>query len=171
VASADELKTEFDEARKRLLRAVQHVSEEQFRRRPPASDADLEPWCIGEVLAHLLATERRWAGRIELALREAGTAIEPTAPDVAQEEARVGRRAPAPMLIHGLMASQRRLEALIDRTAAEDGWQRVLVHPVRGRGDIAWMIDTYTAKHTLEHAAQIEALREWLGIAPAGVQA
>jgi len=153
VASASELRADLVAGRERLLGAIASVSEQEFKRRPAEGG-----WSIAEVLAHLLATERLWAKRIELALAAEGARVEASDPTQHEEQARAGRVAPVPQLIHGLLASQRELERLIDRAGREDAFERALEHSRRGRITVGWMLRN-AVEHVGEHAAQVEALR------------
>ena len=117
-------------------------------------------WSIAEVLAHLLQQEKLRAERIELALRQDGAAITPSSPEAQREGARAGRVAPVPQLIHGLLASRRQIEKLLDAAEAlPDGLERGVLHPVLGRQTVAWMLRDKVIEHEKEHVAQIEALK------------
>ncbi len=158
------LKAALAASRARLFRALEGVTEEQFRRRPEATAADATPWCISEVLGHLLASERLRAARIALALEQDGAAIESQPAEAHEAAARAGRRAPVPQLVHGLLASRREIERLLERaTAIEDGLDRAVVHPERGRETVAWMLVETVIGHEAEHVGQIEALRRAAG--------
>jgi uncharacterized damage-inducible protein DinB len=161
-----DLKNGLTAARERLLRAIAGVTEEQFKRRPEPTADDPQPWCIAEVLAHLLADEREWAERIALGLREDGAHVESRGPGVNLEQARIGRQVPVPQLIHGLLACQRELRRLIDEAERLDAFNHGLDHATRGRISVAWMLQAYGFDHELEHAAQIEALRLRVGAQP-----
>ncbi len=77
-AEVDNLRRSLTEVRERLLATIAGVSEEQFKKRPPApSDVAGPNWCIAEVLAHLLQQERLRASRIALALQQDGVVITP----------------------------------------------------------------------------------------------
>jgi uncharacterized damage-inducible protein DinB len=166
MTSPAELQTALTASRQRLLRAISGVGEEQFKRRPAAAGA--EPgWCIAEVLAHLLASERLRAERIALALGRDGSPIVPLDPQAQQAEARTGRHAPVPQLIHGLLAVRREVEKLLQRAERiEGGLDRAVLHPTAGRQSVGWMIEAMIVQHEAEHAAQIEALREQVGAPP-----
>jgi hypothetical protein len=162
--NADDLKTQLQETRERLLATIAGVTEEQFKKRPPATDADPEPWCIAEVLAHLLAFERVEAERIRLALERDGAEITPRAEDWHESTARAGRLAPVPQLIHGLLASRREIEQLVQRAVGiEDGLSRAVAHPQRGRDTVRWMIEAKVIEHEAEHVLQIEAIKAAVG--------
>jgi hypothetical protein len=165
-----ELQQRLHESRKRLLAAIAGVTEDQFKRRPAPSEGDDDPWSIAEILAHLLQQEQLRAERISAALKLDGAAVTPSAPESHQEGARAGRRAPVPQLIHGLLASRRRVELLLNEAGAiGGGLERHVLHPNDGRQSIAWMVEAKVIQHELEHVAQIEALRARVG-AGAGVQ-
>jgi hypothetical protein len=140
-SDVEALKADLASGRERLLQSIAGVSEEQFKKRPPAAGTDGPNWCIAEVLAHLLQQERLRADRIALALDQDGVTIVPSADEVHYEAARAGRGAPVPQLIHGLLASRRELERLLDRTAAlEAGLERATIHPRLGRQSIGWIL-------------------------------
>ena len=168
--SFEALRRDLAASRERLLSAIAGVSEEQFKRRtPPPSPLSLrgdvekaqEPqWSIAEVLAHLLQQEKLRADRIAVALREDGAAITPSDPEAHREGARAGRVAPVPQLIHGLLASRRQIEKLLDQAEAlPDGLERGVLHPVEGRQTVAWMLREKVIEHEQEHVAQIAALK------------
>ena len=100
-------------SRERLLEAIRGVTEEQFKRRPAEGG-----WCIAEVLAHQLASEKLRAERVRLALRQDGIEITPSDPEAHEAQARAGRIAPVPQLIHGLLAARREIEGLLTRSRA-----------------------------------------------------
>ena len=163
-AEARELEEMLTRTRGRLFRAIEGVTEEQFRRRP---DADAASWSIAEVLGHLLAYERMEGERIGRALAEDGAAITPSPPAAHEEGARAGRRGPVPQIIHGLLGVRREIGRLVERAAClEGGFDRAVVHPVRGRDTIRWMVVEKVIDHEAEHAAQIEALRPAVGAPP-----
>ncbi|HEX5367818.1 MAG TPA: DinB family protein, partial [Dehalococcoidia bacterium] len=117
-------------------------------------------WSIAEVLAHLLQQERLRAERIGVALREDGVGITPSDPEAYREGARAGRVAPVPQLIHGLLASRRQIERLLDEAEAlQDGLERGVQHPLMGRQTVAWMLREKVIEHEREHVEQIEALK------------
>ena len=172
-ASADSfeaLRRDLAASRERLLSAIAGVTEEQFKRRtPPPSplpaggegERQQEPqWSIAEVLAHLLASERLRAERIAVALMADGTTITPSDSEAHREGARAGRVAPVPQLIHGLLASRRQIEKLLDEAEAlPDGLERGVQHPVEGRQTVARMLREKVIEHEQEHVAQIAALK------------
>lgn len=161
-SDAAALGRELSAQRARLFAAIAGVGEQDLKRRPAEGG-----WSIAEVLAHLLATERLWAGRIELALKDAGARVEPREPAQREEEARAGRLAPVPQLVHGLLATQRDLERLLKQAARQQALDRWLVHGARGRVTVAEMLRD-AVEHVREHAAQIEALRQGLVSGRAG---
>lgn len=165
-AEAESLAREMAASRERLMRAIAGVGEEQFKRRPPAAAGEEQPWCIAEVLAHLMASERLYAARIDLALREDGVAAPQRTPQQRLEEARSGRAAPVPQLIHGLLAARRELERLLQRAGSlPDGLQRgVSIGGVRE--SVGEMLRRGVIEHEREHATQIERLRAATGAPP-----
>jgi hypothetical protein len=163
--SAAELRERLDAGHRRLFLLLSGVTEEQFKRRPTATPTDARPWCIAEVLAHLLDGERLWAGRIAAALAEDGAVITPSPPEAHEEGARAGRQAPVPQLIHGLLGARRETEKLLEKATRADGGllPNTLWHPrLQQRLDLAWMFDK-VAGHFAEHCEQIEALRMTAG--------
>ena len=154
------LKKDLDLVRQRLFAAISGVGEDQFKRRPPKNGADEPPWSIAEVLAHLLHAERIRADRLRAALDEDGVAVEAVAPEASAAAARAGRAAPVPQLVHGLLASRRAIELLLEAAeAVQGGLDRAVIHPRLGRQTIEAMVRTFVVDHEAEHAAQIEALR------------
>jgi hypothetical protein len=159
VAEENDLKTRLADSRRRLLRVIEGVTEEQFRKRPSPED-----WSMSEVLSHLLWSERLWAERIALALANDGASYEPTPPDQQDEGARAGRRAPVPQLVHGLLGVRREVEQLVERAGSTPGgFERAVAGP-RGRRTIASMLTEQVLAHELEHVAQLETLREAAGV-------
>ncbi|HLF70690.1 MAG TPA: DinB family protein [Dehalococcoidia bacterium] len=167
MTTAEELRATLSAGRERLLRAIAGVSEEQFKKRPEASD-DGPAWSIAEVLAHLLQQEKLRSGRVALRLANDGAPITPSPPEAHLEGARAGRTAPVPQLIHGLLAARRETERLLDQAASTNALANAVVHPESGRQTIAWLIEEKVAAHEAEHAAQIEKLRELVGAPPLG---
>jgi hypothetical protein len=160
-AEVEALKADLASGRERLVRSIAGVSEEQFKKRPPASDGDSGPnWCIAEVLAHLLQQERLRAERIAQALEQDGVTIVPSTDEVHYEAARAGRGSPVPQLIHGLLASRRELDRHLERAVAvPGGLERATIHPTLGRQTIAWILRQKIIAHEAEHVAQIEAIK------------
>ncbi len=123
------------------------------------------------MLAHLLQQEKLRAERIEVALREDGAAITASDPEAHREGARVGRVAPVPQLIHGLLASRRQIEKLLEEAQTlSGGLERAVEHPVQGRQTVAWMLREKVIEHEQEHVAQIEALKATHGASGAAGQ-
>jgi hypothetical protein len=158
------LEASLRSSRERLLAVIAGVSEEQFKRRPPAAQpGSTPPWSIAEVLAHLLHSERLHAGRILQSLEQDGSTLTPLAAAASDDAARAGRGAPVPQLIHGLLASRREIERLLERATGEvGGLERAVEHPQLGRQTIAWMLRERIVEHEAEHVAQIEAIRQAL---------
>jgi uncharacterized damage-inducible protein DinB len=167
-AEVEELRQSLADVRERLLAAIAGVSEEQFKKRPPVVEGSDGPnWCIAEVLAHLLQQERLRASRIALALEQDGAPITPSPEEEHYEAARAGRASPVPQLIHGLLASRREVERLLDEAAtSEGGLERTTMHPRLGSQSVAWVIRAKIIDHEAEHIDQIEAIKKALA-APA----
>jgi hypothetical protein len=161
----DALLVELRAGRERLLAVVAGVGEEQFKRRPtlPLSpstergqaEGSAGDWSIAEVLAHLLAAEQRRCVRIEAMLRGEELAPIRLTEDERNAEARQGRTAPVPQVIHGLLAARRRLERALSEADAG---------PTE---DVARLVRDQVIAHEDEHRAQIEAVKQVLGAAKA----
>lgn len=151
----DALVRELQASREQLLAVVAGVTEEQFKRRPPAdAEALAGGWSIAEVLAHLLAAEQREGDRLEALLSGNPHAAPALTDEQRTAEARQGRAVPVPQVIHGLLAARRRIERAL--TAASlpelpDAVSHVIRHGV--------------IEHESEHRAQIEAVKASLGAA------
>jgi hypothetical protein len=158
----------MDEGQHRLFMLLSGVTEEQFKRRPPATVEDPSPWSIAEIVAHVLLTERLWVDRIATALEHDGGEIKPSPPEAHDQGARSGRQVPVPQLIHGFLGSRRRVEKLLAAATTNGDALKTnsLWHPRLGeRLDLAWMF-AKIADHAIEHAAQIEAARQAVGARP-----
>ena len=160
-----EMRASLAEGRERLMRAIQGVSEEQFKRRPAAPEGEPPAWSVAEVLAHLLSQEPLRAERIAVALLQDGTRIRPSLPEVHEQAARAGRVAAVPQLIHGLLAARRQTEKLLGAIEADErGLDRAVVHPENGRQTVRWLLAEKIIAHEREHVAQIETLRSAMGL-------
>ena len=157
----ESLRRDLQAGRERLLAVVAGVTEEQFKRRPPVETGSSGPvWSIAEVLAHLLQQERLRAERIALALKQDGAEVVPTTDEEHYEAARAGRASPVPQLIHGLLASRREIERLLDAAdGIESGLERTISHPVLGHPNVEWMLREKVIAHEEEHVQQIEAIK------------
>jgi hypothetical protein len=155
------LKASLQAVRQRLLTAISGVSEEHFKKRPSVAEGDAGPaWCIAEVLAHLLQQERLRASRIALALEQDGVEITPSSDEERYEAARAGRGAPVPQLIHGLLASRREIERLLEQAESlPGGLERATQHPRLERQTVGWIVRDKVMAHEAEHVAQIEAIK------------
>ena len=169
MTSFGDLRRELSVSREHLLAAIAGVSEEQFKRRPPATDGGAN-WSIAEVFSHLLYSERLWGTGIALALTQDGVKVQAGALEARKEDARRGRMAPVPQLVHGLLASRRQVELLLDQAEALDGGlQRYVLHPDDGRLTVEWLVLAKIIAGEAEYVRRIEALRDEMGIAtPAG---
>jgi hypothetical protein len=159
-----DLSRKLSDCRARLLQTIAGVTEQQFKQRPPPSPADPQPWCIAEVLSHLLDAERRTTSAIALALEQDGATYTRWEEAERIERARAGRLAPVPQLIHGLLASRREIERLLDRlTATPDGLALHVADTQRGLLTIETLLRTDVIDHEATHVIQIEALRHAVG--------
>ena len=172
MAAFDDLRSELSAGREHLFAAIAGVSEEQFKRRPLAVEGTPN-WSIAEILAHLLYSERLWGTGIALALTQDGVKIQAGALEAREEDARRGRIAPVPQLVHGLLASRRQVELLLDQAALlEDGLQRYVLHPSDGRLTVEWMVRERVIAQEAGYVARIQALRSDMGlVSPAGATA
>jgi len=157
----EELRQALTSGRARLLEAISGVSEEQFKKRPPAPvDSDGPNWCIAEVLAHLLQQERLRASRIAMAMQQDGAIVTPSSEGEHYQAARAGRASPVPQLIHGLLASRREVERLLDEASTiKEALRRTTRHPQLGPQSVAWILRQKIIDHEAEHVAQIEAIK------------
>jgi DinB superfamily len=159
-AEIDELRQGLVDVRTRLLETIAGVSEEQFKKRPPGEPGTPANWCIAEVLAHLLQQEKLRSARITQALEQDGASVTPGTDEEHFEAARAGRASPVPQLIHGLLASRREVERLLDETGAiEGGLERTTTHPRHGAQSVGWILRAQVIDHEAEHVAQIEAIK------------
>lgn len=148
------------ESRARLLQTISGVTEEQFKRRPVEGGR-----CIAELLALQLVSERLRAERIRMALAQDGVEVAPSDPETQAQQARAGRIAPVPQLIHGLLAARRELERLLDDAAAVDGGlQRSIEHPREGRQTIGFLLSQQVAAQEHRFVDEIEALKALVGV-------
>jgi hypothetical protein len=162
-ADVEDLKQRLQASRGRLLTAIAGVTEDQFKRRPEAPDGTRD-WSIAETLAHLLAAERLWSQRVEAAMETDGAAVIASQSDWNEEQSKLGRLAPVPQLVHGLLAAQRQMQLLIERASETPGaFERAVEHSTRGRLNVREMLDRFGIVVIDEHAAQIEALRAVVG--------
>jgi hypothetical protein len=167
VLDANQLQSDLKAGRERLLSVIEGLSEEQLKRRPKTAGAPADHWSIAEILAHLLSQEKLRAGRIGIALEDDGAVIVPSRPEMHEQDARAGRSAPIPQLIHGLLASRREVERLLERASrTEGGLVRGVEHPLRGHETIGYLIREKIIEHEFEHIAQIERVKQTLAQAP-----
>jgi hypothetical protein len=160
-----ELQQRLRASRERLMHSISGVSEEQFKRRPSAEEGQPAPWCIAEVLAHLLYSERLQGERLALAITSPGASIEAVTQEAQDAAARSGRVAPVPQIIHGLLASRREIERLLAAVfAREHGSELALEHPLLGRLTVERIARELVLGHEGEHVEQIDAIRKSLGV-------
>ena len=156
--SVDALLREMRASRERLLSVVAGVSEEQFKRRPPAeAEATAGRWSIAETLAHLFGAEQRACVRVEALLAGEYAAPFLIGEEARDEEARQGRAVPVPQIIHGLLASRRRLERAL--AGAAPGDEAASTGGGTVAAEVAAAVREDVIEHELEHVAQIEAIK------------
>ena len=74
--------------------------------------------------------------------------------------------APVPQLVHGLLASRRQVELLLDQAEAlEGGLMRYVLHPDHGRLTVEWLVQAKVIAGEAAYVRRIEALRDEMGIA------
>jgi hypothetical protein len=162
----DELRQGLAQSRQRLLQTLSGVSEAQFKQRPQSNPGETAVWSIAEVLSYLLAADRVSNQNIALALADDGApAATPDSID-ADALARVGRIAPVPQLIHGLLAARRELELLLDKASdLADGGDRSVTGQNGEQRSIVVLADEVLSRER-ERVGQIESLRERVGANP-----
>ena len=147
--TASHLRSELQSSRDGLFALLRGLSEEQFRYAPAPGE-----WNIAAHLTHLLRTERIFAERAALALREHEPPVASTRisndddPGIAQHLA-------VPQVIHGLQACRRDLVAVLD--AGDAVLDRAIVHERIGRMTITAIMEKMAA-HEREHAADVARL-------------
>jgi uncharacterized damage-inducible protein DinB len=160
-------------SREGLLAAIAGVSEEQFKRRPPAAaEATAGAWSIAEALAHLLAAEQRRCARLEALLKGGSPSPEALTDDERTAEARLGRAVPVPQIIHGLLAARRRLERALTEASeqapgetqrTEQGREgertELKLRPYTWAEGAIELVRREIIAHEREHTAQIEAVK------------
>jgi len=151
------LTAQLKSSRKQLFQAIQGFTEEEFHARP-----NQESWCASEVLMHLLASEQRMRDCVRGALGQAGGAPSALSEGERQAEAEVGRQAPVPQLVHGLLASRRETSILIESLRAEE-LSRPASHPDLGTVGVGRVLQRI-AEHEREHSEQIERIRRRLEV-------
>jgi len=167
-SSFDDLRRDLTAGREHLLAAIAGVSEEQFKRRPAAIDGEAN-WSIAEILSYLLYSERLRGTGVALAITQNRVKIQAGSLEAREEDARRGRMAPVPQLVHGLLASRRQIELLLDQAEAlEDGLERYVLHPTDGRYTVEWMVREKVIEQEAVYVARIEALRDAMGIVAVG---
>jgi len=161
-ARIERFRSRLRASRDGLNDAIAGLDEEGFRTRPAPDE-----WSVAEALAHLLDQEQLLNDRIALALERSGGELMPRAEEAHGEGAALGRRAPVPQLVHGLLAERRRSELLLDRMGAAD-LDRHVYHPTRREKiSVESMLDKLV-EHGEEHVAQVRELRARLPARPTG---
>lgn len=148
-----DLRAELEDSRSRLLEAIRGFTEERFRARP-----EPDAWSVSEIMAHLMFWEQRMRDGIRRALGRPGPF--PSAPSEAEQEAEVGRQAPVPQIVHGLLAVRREIRLLVESLQPGD-LPRPATHPELGTVTVERMFRRI-AEHETEHCRQIEAIRQVL---------
>jgi len=148
-ATIDELRSALQASRGELFAAVRGLTEEQFRFTP-----DGAAWNVAAHLAHLLRIERVFAERGARALVEdepfcASTAV------ANDDDPALAQHLAVPQMIHGLQASRRDIESLLD--GGDAALARAIVHERIGRMTVEAIVRKM-ADHEREHTVDIAAL-------------
>jgi len=113
-------------------------------------------WTAAEILAHLLANERRLTEIARLALAEERPSVQSRGDAQREAEAKSAQRMAVPQILHGLVAQHREAMGLLALDASH--LARTAVHSRFGEVSVAWLLERI-ADHETEHAAQIRELR------------
>ena len=148
-AITEDLKAGLRDSREGLFAAITGLTEEQFR----FTSSDSE-WNIAAHLSHLLRIERVFAERGALALREDEPSIRSTS--VANDDdPALAQHLAVPQMIHGLQASRRDIDALLD--GGDAAIARTIMHERIGRMTVEQIVRKMT-DHEQEHTIAIAAL-------------
>ena len=153
--SAGDLTARLAHSRAALTAAIEGMDEEAFRRRTASGD-----WNAAEVLAHLLAHERRFLELAQRALAEERPAVQSRGEGQQLEEAKAAQRMPVPQIVHGLLAQRRDTLRVLERLGAAE-LERPLQHSRLGEISPRWLFRRL-AEHETEHAQQITSMRKAL---------
>lgn len=145
-----QLRSDLQGSRARLFDLIRGLSEEQFRYVP-----DGERWSIATHLAHLLRIERLFADRALRALGEDEPYMASTRVHNDEEPGNAQRLA-VPQIIHGMQASRRDLERVLD-ACDDEALDRAIVHERIGRMTVAEIM-VKMADHEREHADEVASL-------------
>lgn len=148
--TVSQLRSDLQGSRARLFDLIRGLSEEQFRCTPEG-----DSWSIATHLAHLLRVERLFAERAARALREDEPYMASTRVHNDEEPGNAQRLA-VPQIIHGMQASRRDLERVLDRCDAA-ALARAIVHERIGRITVE-QIMVKMADHEREHADEVATL-------------
>ncbi len=145
----EDLRAGLGDSRERLFAAITGLTEEQFR-----FTGGGDAWNIAAHLSHLLRIERVFAERGALALREDEPTIKSTS--VANDDdPALAQHLAVPQIIHGLQASRRDIEALLD--GGDAVLTRTIMHERIGRMTVEQIVRKMS-DHEQEHTAAIAAL-------------
>jgi uncharacterized damage-inducible protein DinB len=147
--TAEDLRTGLRASRERLFAAIRGLSEEQFRFVP-----DAQTWNIAAHLAHLLRIERVFAERGARALVE----VEPRCASTQalnEDDPALAQHLAIPQMIHGMQASRRDIEALLD--GGDAALARTIMHERIGRMSVRDIVKKM-ADHEQEHGESVAVL-------------
>lgn len=149
-----QLTAELQGSRKRLFAALTGLTEEQFRATGSASAPDADSWNIAVHLTHLLRCERMLADRVRRALDEEEPRVASTG-ITNDDDPGLAQRLAVPQVIHGLQASRRDVERLLE--SGDAALERAIEHERLGRITARALVEKLAA-HEAEHAAEVESL-------------
>jgi hypothetical protein len=151
------LQSELRTSRARLFELIRGLTEEQFR------FVDTDGWSIATHLAHLLRCERMLVERCALARSEDGARVASTG-ITNDDDPGLAQRLAVPQIIHGMQASRRDLEALL-QACGEAELEQAIAHERLGRVTVRDMV-TKAAVHEREHADAVASTVERAPAAP-----
>jgi uncharacterized damage-inducible protein DinB len=147
--TAEELRTGLRDSRERLFAAIRGLSEEQFRFVPAN-----ETWNIAAHLAHLLRIERVFAERGARALVEDEPHCASTQA-ANEDDPALAQHLAIPQIIHGMQASRRDIEALLD--GGGPVLARAIMHERIGRMSVHDIVKKMV-DHEQEHGDAVATL-------------
>ncbi|HZP57815.1 MAG TPA: DinB family protein [Dehalococcoidia bacterium] len=147
-----QLLSELQQNRSALFAPLRGMSDERFRLIPMG-----EAWSIATHLAHVLRCERMLVERAARALREDEPSVASTG-ITNDDDPALAQRLAVPQIIHGLQASRRALEELLDGRD-DASLERAIVHERDGRVTARALVEKAVA-HEREHAAAVARIAQ-----------
>jgi uncharacterized damage-inducible protein DinB len=148
--TAPQLRSGLQNSRERLFSSIRGLNEEQFRFVPAG-----ETYSIATHLAHLLRTERVFAGRARVGLTKHEPSVASTAVNN-DDDPGLAQKLAVPQIIHGLLNVRRELDELL-AGCDEAALERALIHERIGRMTVRDVV-VKMAGHEEEHAAEVAKL-------------